>query len=234
MVNKTVGMQAIVISDNLENADLFAHILRKEGMAVAMSKQIQRIVPTLVERPVELILYSTTIRGELGEIVSDIRKVSAAVIVIVVNTMTEDEHCDLLDAGADWVLTRPLSTRLLTRYLRRLLRHTSHVPMAVLPEIASSEVILNAAARTVQLPGREPKRLTQLEFRLLYVLMATPGYVFTTDELVERVWGYEGEGNRGLVRGLVRRLRRKIEPNSDEPQYILNVPSHGYQFVYHS
>lgn len=234
MVNTTVGKQAIVISDNLENADLFAHVLRKEGMAVVMSRQIQRIIPTLIERPVELILYSTTINGELGETVSDIRKVSAALIVIVVNAMTEDEHCDLLDAGADWILTRPFSTRLLVRYLRRMLRRTSHVPMTVLPEITSSEVVLNAAARTVQLPDQEPKRLTQLEFRLLYVLMATPGYVFTTDELVERVWGYEGEGNRGLVRGLIRRLRRKIEPNSEKPQYILNVPSHGYQFVYRS
>lgn len=225
-------MQAIVISQNQENADWFTYILRKEGMAVAISKQIQRVIPTLQERPVDLILYSTIMDEDLLTTVEEIKKNSSAFVVLVVDQLTEDEHCDLLDAGADWVLTRPVSGRLLARYLRRILRRSTNIPVTVLPEITSSEVILNPAARTVRLPNKEPQRLTQLEFRLLYVLMTAPGYIFTTDELVERVWGYEGEGNRGLVRGLVRRLRRKIEPDSENPQYILNIPSHGYQFVY--
>lgn len=226
-------MQAIVITQNQENADLFGMLLRKEGLAVATSKQVKRVIPTLVERPVDLVLYSTRLDDGLLDIVAEIRKNSSAQVILIVDRLTEDVHCDLLDAGADWVLTRPISTRTFPRYLRRFLRRTSDIPVSVLSEICSGEVVLNPAARTVRITDGEPQRLTQLEFRLLYILMTTPGYVFTTDELVERVWGYDGEGNRGLVRGLVRRLRRKIEPSSDTPQYILNIPSHGYQFADH-
>lgn len=224
-------MQAMIITQNQENADFFGMMLRKEGLTVTASRQVKRAIPALVERPVDLILYSTSVDDTLLATVPEIRKSSSAQMIMVVDWLTEDLHCALLDAGADWVLTRPLSPRVFPRYLRRLLRRTSEIPVSVLSEIRCRGVILNPAARTVRIGEGEAQRLTQLEFRLLYILMTTPGYVFTTDELVERVWGYDGEGNRGLVRGLVRRLRRKIEPNSDTPQYILNIPSHGYQFA---
>jgi DNA-binding response OmpR family regulator len=60
--------------------------------------------------------------------------------------------------------------------------------------------------------------------------MANRGQVIPIDIIVERVWGYDGEGNRELVRGLVRRLRRKIEPDVNEPHFIHNLPGIGYQF----
>jgi DNA-binding response OmpR family regulator len=54
--------------------------------------------------------------------------------------------------------------------------------------------------------------------------------VIPVDVIVERVWGYTGQGSRDLVRGLVSRLRRKIEPNQGEPRFIQNVPGVGYRF----
>jgi DNA-binding response OmpR family regulator len=82
----------------------------------------------------------------------------------------------------------------------------------------------------VSVRGGEARRLTQLEFRLLYVLMVNRGQVIPVDVIVERVWGYTGQGSRDLVRGLVSRLRRKIEPNQGEPRFIQNVPGVGYRF----
>ena len=80
------------------------------------------------------------------------------------------------------------------------------------------------------IPDKDPQRLTQLEFRLLYVLMTNPGQVIPVEEIVERVWGYDGAGNRDLVRGLVRRLRRKIGSDSDKRRFVHNIPGLGYQF----
>ena len=74
------------------------------------------------------------------------------------------------------------------------------------------------------------RRLTQLEFRLLYVLMVNQEQVIPVDVIVERVWGYTGQGSRELVRGLVSRLRRKIEPDVRQPRFIQNVPGVGYRF----
>jgi DNA-binding response OmpR family regulator len=56
------------------------------------------------------------------------------------------------------------------------------------------------------------------------------GQILTTEGIVERVWGYTGKGDRDLVRGLVRRLRAKIEPDPRNPQYVLTSPGVGYCF----
>jgi DNA-binding response OmpR family regulator len=90
---------------------------------------------------------------------------------------------------------------------------------------------LDPATRTIEVAGQQPHRLTQLEFRLLFVLMTNRGQVIPTDVIVERVWGYAGQGERDLVRGLVSRLRRKMEPNPDQPRYIETVQGVGYRFI---
>jgi DNA-binding response OmpR family regulator len=56
------------------------------------------------------------------------------------------------------------------------------------------------------------------------------GQVLSTETIVEQVWGYDGRGDKELVRGLVRRLRQKIEPEPHQPQYILTVSGVGYCF----
>ena len=70
--------------------------------------------------------------------------------------------------------------------------------------------------------------MTHLEFRLLYTLMMHRGQTLPTAALVERVWGYEGEGSPELVRGLISRLRAKIEHNPKSPRLVLTVPGVGY------
>ena len=90
------------------------------------------------------------------------------------------------------------------------------------------DLTLDPGSRTVQVGGNPPRRLTHLEFRLLYTLMVHRDQVLPTETLIESVWGYTGEGNRELVRGLVSRLRAKIEPNPRTPRYVLTVPGVGY------
>jgi DNA-binding response OmpR family regulator len=92
------------------------------------------------------------------------------------------------------------------------------------------DLVLDPATRTVEVSGRPSQRLTHLEFRLLYTLMMHQGQVIPTETLVERVWGYSGQGDRDLVRGLVSRLRAKVEVDARNPQYILTIPGVGYSF----
>jgi DNA-binding response OmpR family regulator len=65
---------------------------------------------------------------------------------------------------------------------------------------------------------------------MLYTLMIHPKQILSAEELVEKVWGYHGEGNRELVRGLIQRLRLKIEPDIHNPSYIHTEPGVGYYF----
>lgn len=225
-------MQAMVIAENKEDRDFIGFVIRHTGLAVATSMDSKRVVPTFTERPVDLILLSSANADSSLKTIEDLRKVAQQTpLILLIERLTEDQHCALLDAGADLVLERPFSPRILSRYVRMLLRRVGTVPATVLSSIETGGIVLDPTTRTVTVPEQPAQRLTQLEFRLLYLLMTNSGQVLPTDEIVERVWGYGGEGNRDLVRGLVRRLRRKIEPNPKTPLYIHNLPGVGYHFL---
>jgi DNA-binding response OmpR family regulator len=82
----------------------------------------------------------------------------------------------------------------------------------------------------VRVGRRKPRHLTQLEFRLLYLLMTHRGQVIPPDVIVDRVWGYAESGSRELVRGLISRLRSKIETDPTQPRLVRTVPGVGYVF----
>jgi DNA-binding response OmpR family regulator len=148
----------------------------------------------------------------------------------VVDSATEGLHCALLETGADLVVHRPFSARLLMAEVQALMRRAGTVPLFSLPALSQAGLTLDAANRTVEVAGWRSRRLTHLEFRLLYTLMTHRGQVLPTDVIVERVWGYSGRGDKELVRGLVSRLRAKIEPEPRQPRFIRTVPGVGYAF----
>ena len=223
-------MLAVVIADHNEDRELTSHALRTSGLQVAAFKELPAAMQAAQERPFELAILSTYHIPHAKRLLAALRREAGLPIILVIEPLTESQHCDFLDDGADLVLERPVSYRLLARYAHILLRRTNNISVSILSPIHSGELVLDPSDRTVVVIGRDPERLTQLEFRLLYVLMTNAGQVISVDELVELVWGYQGEGNRDLVRGLVRRLRRKIEPVGGKPLFIHNLPGVGYRF----
>jgi DNA-binding response OmpR family regulator len=151
-------------------------------------------------------------------------------LVLLTDPVEEELHFTLLETGADLVIFRPFSARLLIAQTQALMRRAGTVPLFSLPTLSQSGLTLDAANRTVEIDGRLSRRLTHLEFRLLYTLMTHRGQVLPSEVIVERVWGYSGRGDKELVRGLVSRLRAKIEPEPRSPRYIRTVPGVGYSF----
>lgn len=224
-------MHAMVVAAESEDRDFFSFALRHAGLAVAQTGSVQHLPSALQDHGVDLILLVLDPRQRAVDEVHRIRQQTQAPLITVVENMTEADHCSLLDAGADLILNRPLSSRLLVRYARMLLRRAGSVPASVLPVIEAGDLVLDPESREVHQPEQKQQRLTPLEFRLLYLLMTHQGQVLSADIIVDRVWGYDGEGNSELVRGLVRRLRRKIEPDATTPRYIENLPGVGYRFT---
>jgi DNA-binding response OmpR family regulator len=224
-------MQAIVIANNHEDRDMFSYLLRRAGLTVSAGSDLHRAVVTHAEKPVDLVLVSATPSALLVKMVESAHAAIQAPLIVLVDQLTEDIHCLLLEVGADLVLERPISPRILSRYVSVLLRRAADARTFIMPALEMEKLTLDPASRTVKITDKEPQQLTQLEFRLLYVLMTNRGQVIPFETIVERVWGYTGEGNRELVRGLIRRLRRKIEPDHDKPQFIQNVPGIGYRFT---
>lgn len=224
-------MQAIIIASDSEDRDFLSFVLRHAGLSVARTAETLHVRSALRDRPVDLILLVCDARRAALEEVEEIRTITQAPLILVVERLTEADLCGLLDAGADIVLERPISPRVLARYSRMLLKRAGTVPAAVLPVIKAGDLSLDPETRRVTQNGKESQQLTPLEFRLLYLLMSNRGHVIPIDTIVERVWGYSGAGNRELVRGLVRRLRLKIDPDPTIHRYIENLPGVGYRFL---
>ena len=133
-----------------------------------------------------------------------------------------------LELGADDYVTKPFSPRELAARVRTVLRRSSLVADSR-ERIAHGELELDAAAREVKKAGRV-LRLTSKEFDLLWFLASHPRRVFSRDQLMERVWGYEPAFDTGTVTVHVRRLREKLENEPSKPRHLETVWGVGYRF----
>jgi len=222
---------ALLVATDADEKALLSIALQRAGLAVVTDGDGDHAVDKWPVRPADMIILVGHDEGqELLALVRRFRGVTQVPIVLVDNTLQEDLHVLILEAGADLVRYRPYSSRLLISQLRALLRRAGGVPIFSLPTLSLGGLTLDPAARVVRVGDGESTRLTQLEFKLLYTLMVHRGQVLPTDTIVEQVWGYSGEGNRDLVRGLVNRLRSKVEPEPKEPRYVMTVPGVGYTF----
>lgn len=223
-------MQAVVIAPDADERDILTFVLRHSGMAVAASGDHKRLLSRWEDHPADVILVALGEGGNVLQTAKEVREVTQVPLLILCEHQPESLMIQVLQAGADVVLTRPASPQMIAAQLARMLRRANSVPAFVLPSLNLGAIELDPSIRTVTVEGMGPKRLTQLEFRLLYVLMTNRGQVLPPDVIVEKVWGYSGEGNRDLVRGLISRLRHKIEPNPEVPIYLETLSGVGYRF----
>lgn len=154
------------------------------------------------------------------------------VVPLLLLTWCADEASILqaYEAGADDVLLLPMSPPLLVAKAMAWVRRTRMVSLdAFLTPLAGQGLTLDPPTRTAFLPGGQAVRLTVLEFRLLYILMAHRGQPVSTDRLLRWVWGYQGN-ERDLLKRLVYRLRRKVELDPEAPYLIRTVRGVGYAF----
>ncbi len=222
-------MKIFIIADDHEERDLFQLVLRHIRLDVAPWANIKQILDNWSHNWANLIVLATEDRATVVEQVSRLRVTTQVPLLIITDPLIEAELCAMLRAGADLVLQRPVSPRIFTTYIQVLLRRSGSVPAFVLPTLEWDEIKLDPATHTVTVNDQEPRRLTHLEFNLLYLLMTNRNQVVPTDVIVERVWGYSGKGDRELVRGLVSRLRHKLEPGAKQSRFIQNIPGVGYR-----
>ncbi len=222
-------MYALLVTDDPDDMAILSIALQRAGLAVTTTRELEPALQNWIERPVDLILLALPGQPVL-ELVRRVRAETLVPLIAVVDGLTEKLHCDLLNMGADLIIVPPFSAKLLIAQVGSLMRRAGTVPNFNLPNMQLGELTLNPTNRAVEFQGKPPQRLTQLEFRLLYTLVLNRGQVIPTETIVERVWGYTGQGDRDLIRGLVSRLRAKIEPEPQSPRYILTVSGVGYQF----
>jgi DNA-binding response OmpR family regulator len=222
-------VHAVIFSQDPDETALISFVLQRVGLTVGRVRDLDRVLQAEGRQPLALIVLVAVDQ----EVVTQVRRIRAQLqvpLVVVGENLEESVQTLLLDSGADLVVLRPFSARLLIAQVRAVLRRAGSHPFFTSPPLTIGGLTLDPTTRTFQVERQPPKRLTRLEFRLLHTLMLHRGQVLPAEVLVEHVWGYAGEGERDLVRGLVSRLRSKVEPDPREPRYVLTVPGVGYTF----
>lgn len=224
-------MQALLFSPHPDESSVLQVILQQAGFMVRTYRSLDQAIEVWPENPADLIMIALT--GEHAKSILQVKQLrghTAVPILLLSDLLPEDLYVNYIESGADLVIMRPYSIRAFLAQIRAVIRRGSGVPFFSLPTLTQKDIQLDPSNRTVQVGEREPQRLTHLEFRLLFTLMTHTGQIIPTEQIVEHVWGYSGEGNRELVRGLVQRLRSKVEVNPREPQYIITEVGIGYYF----
>jgi DNA-binding response OmpR family regulator len=224
-------MYALLLSQNADETAILSLVLQRVGMAVTKENDPEHAVRLWPQRPTDFILLA--LNGDPLAHLGHFRAVTQVPIAVITDRLAEDIHYEILENGADLIIQRPYSARLLVAQLRALMRRSGGVPLFSLPILRLGGLVLDPAIRKVQVGNNPPRKLTHLEFRLLYTMMVHRDQILPTDTIVEQVWGYSGQGDKELVRGLVRRLRTKVELEPGNPQYILTEPGVGYSFHSH-
>ena len=222
----------LIISDEPVTAEVWGFSLNKVGLNVTLIGIEDPVLETWMDVSPDLIIIEDFNKDiEEIELCRQLRKETAVPILYLTGKIEETFQLQVYEAGADECITFPITPRLFQMKVKAWLRRTMSVPLAMLNEVEIGELRLNADKRVLKLRAGEQIKLTNLESRLLYLLMSRPGHCFESEEIVNRVWGYWGEGDGTLLKNLVYRLRRKIEPNPNQPHFIITVEGRGYGFL---
>ena len=225
----------LIVEDEKNIVDILRFNLQKEGFETLEAYDGKTGLELVLERRPDLVLLDLMLPEMNGfEVCKSIRDQGIFIPVLILTARDAEKDKILgLDLGADDYITKPFSIRELMARVKTNVRRAERLPQAAPP--ASAELVLgriridrNASMATKDGVNLE---LTQREFELLSYLASNAGKVFSRQELMERVWNYEGY--LGDVRGVdvaVRRLREKVEDDPAQPRYIITRRGVGYLF----
>jgi len=220
----------LVVDDEPIVREVVVRYLEREGFRTLEAGDGQSARELVESGAPNLVVLDVMLPGTDGlTLCRWIRSRSDLPVIMLTARGEEADRIVGLELGADDYVTKPFSPRELAARVRTVLRRAE--PATTRAERLSFDGLeLDAGTRDVHRDGRT-LRLTAKEFDLLWFLASHPRRVFSREQLMSRVWGYESELDTGTVTVHVRRLREKIEPDPSRPRYLETVWGVGYRFV---
>jgi DNA-binding response OmpR family regulator len=220
----------LVVDDEPIVREVVVSYLRREGYRTLEAGDGDRALELVERERPDLVVLDLMLPGTDGlSVCRRIRSRSDLPVIMLTARGEEADRIVGLELGADDYVTKPFSPRELAARVRTVLRRSS-TPSARDERLAFDELEIDASTREVTRAGKVV-RLTAKEFDLLWFLASHPRRVFSRDQLMDRVWGYEAALDTGTVTVHVRRLREKIEPDASRPRYLETVWGVGYRFA---
>ncbi|MFW9176381.1 MtrAB system response regulator MtrA [Corynebacterium amycolatum] len=221
-----MSSKILVVDDDPAIAEMLTMVMEREGFdTVVVDDGLEAVKAAERENP-DLILLDLMLPGMGGVDVCRTVRETSAVPIIMLTAKTDTVDVVLgLESGADDYVTKPFKPKELVARVRARLRRQEDSPSEAL-EVG--DLTIDVPGHAVFRNGKEIS-LTPLEFDLLHTLASRPKQVFSRDELLEKVWGYQHTSDTRLVNVHVQRLRSKIELDPENPQIVLTVRGVGYK-----
>lgn len=222
----------VIIEDEKDIVELVRYNFRKEGFEVESFGRGREGLDFLRRHPVDIVLLDILLPDDDGfnicrRLRGDERLRGLPVIFLTAKGEEVDRVLGLEIGGDDYVV-KPFSPRELVARVKAVLRRQERV--AEKREVVEAgSVRLDTRTQEVTVGGR-PVQLSALEFKLLYHLASHPRHVFNRDRLLDEVWGRDRFVTPRTVDVHIRRLREKIEPLPNRPQFLQTVRGSGYRF----
>jgi two-component system, OmpR family, KDP operon response regulator KdpE len=224
--------RVLIVEDDKDLARLLHINLSRAGYEVREAEDGRAGLRLFVAWKPDLVMLDVDLPVLGGlEVCQRIRELSEVpVLVMTGHAVTEPEIARGLDAGADEYMLKPLGNIELPARIRALLRRSGQEEEEQIASYGDEYLQIDIPRRYVKVDGEEV-RLTPTEFKLLATFVQHPGEVLTFDKLLELVWGREYTSEHHYPRIYVSHLRRKIERDAQQPEYIRNEYGVGYRFL---
>lgn len=204
--------------------------LEKEGFQVEEAFDGEEALKKAFEVNPDIIILDLMLPGLDGfEVCREIRKKKEIPIIMLTAKGEDIDKVLGLELGADDYMTKPFNPRELVARIKAILRRSSSRNTELRKQIQIGSLWIDLLQHRVRLKGREID-LTAKEFALLSLLASNAGRVYSRDQLLAQIWGYDYFGDARTVDVHIRHLREKIEKDPGNPRMILTVWGTGYKF----
>jgi len=230
-MRKAQSLMVLLVDDEPETVKYVGANLQVRGYQVLVATDGRSALAEFARSSIDLVILDIMMPGLDGfEVCRAIRRTSDVPIIMLSARGQEKDIVRALDLGADDYLTKPFGVEEMLARVRAALRRTEQIQRPSHAPITIGDLQIDFDARQVTLRG-ERVRLTPTEYDLLAHLAINAGRVLTHRMLLQAVWGPEYGDETEYLWAYIRRLRRKLEPDSSNPRYILTQPGVGYSLI---
>jgi len=229
--------KVLIVEDDQTLLDVLRYNLTKEGYDVVMATDGGQALEVARNEKPDLIVLDVMLPVMSGLEVCRILRKDMSVPILMLTAKTEEiDKVVGLELGADDYLTKPFSLRELLARIGALLRRVEMARQEAFNKQETEEQSIDIAnlrfdfARHLVTCGETNIELGPMEFELLSFLVKNKGRVFSRDQLLDKVWGYDYSGDTRTVDVHIRWLRQKIETDPANPEHLLTVRGFGYKF----
>jgi len=221
----------LLVEDDADIREIERDYLKREGYVVREAGDGQEALDQFADSAIDLVVLDLNLPVLDGvSVCRAIRRSSGIPIIMVTAKTSEIDELLGLEVGADDYVKKPFSPKVLVARVRALLKR---------PELKGAEKKITHGDLVIDLDSRSAVKhgqnlnLTATQFNMLYLMVSSPGKVFTREDLIERGYGKDLPPDifDRTIDSHIKNIRKVLEDKPDKPKYLLTVRGHGYKFM---